>query len=171
MDPTIEVYDPNGTLVLNGPTDGTSCNNYNCTFSVDIIPATTGTYSVVLYDLNTNEAGRYHFGLQCVFSPGDFICDDLDPATLPVCDNCSVVDNLGQRDTDADGYGNMCDPDFDNNLVVGSADLAYFKSRFFTTDPDADLNGDGVVNGGDLAILKKMFFQPPGPSCVAPNTP
>jgi hypothetical protein len=62
----------------------------------------------------------------------------------------------------------MCDPDFDNNLVVGSADLAYFKPRFFSADPDADLNGDDVVNGADLAILKKMFFQPPGPSCVAP---
>ena len=171
MDPTIEVYDPNGTRILNGPLDGASCDNYLCTFSVDFIPAITGTYSVVLYDLSTNEAGRYHFGLQCVFSPGDFICDNLDPATLPVCDNCSVVGNPGQRETDGDGYGNFCDPDLDNNGVVQAADLAIFKPLFFTTDPDADFDGNGIVQAGDLAIMKKMFFQPPGPSCETPNTP
>ena len=81
-------------------------------------------------------------------------------------DNCTLVQNPLQRDTDSDGYGNFCDPDFDNNLVVGAYDLAYFKSTFFTTDPDADLNGDGIVNAADLAILKPFFFQPPGPSYI-----
>jgi hypothetical protein len=81
-------------------------------------------------------------------------------------DNCIQVQNSLQRDTDGDGYGNFCDPDFDNNLIVGSADLAYFKSKFFSNDPDADLNGDGIVSGGDLAIFKPMFFQPPGPSYI-----
>jgi hypothetical protein len=79
-------------------------------------------------------------------------------------DNCINVINPDQRDTDGDGYGNICDPDFDNNLIVNATDLAYFKTRFFSTDPDADLNGDGIVNAGDLAILKAFFFKPPGPS-------
>ena len=83
-------------------------------------------------------------------------------------DNCILVPNPAQRDTDADGYGNYCDPDFDNNLVVNAADLAFFKTRFFTTDADADLTGDGIVNAADLAILKTMFFKPPGPSGSAP---
>ena len=170
MDPTIEVYDPNGTLVLNGAVDGASCSGFGCVFSVDIVPAITGVYSVVFYDLGTNEAGRYQFGLQCVFSPGDFICDDI-TSPLPVCDNCSVVGNPGQRETDGDGYGNFCDPDLDNNGVVQAADLAIFKPLFFTTDPDADFDGNGIVQAGDLAIMKKMFFQPPGPSCETPNTP
>ncbi len=73
-----------------------------------------------------------------------------------------------QRDTDGDGYGNVCDPDFDNNLVVGAADLAYFKTRFFSNDPLADLNGDGFAASADLAILKVMFFKPPGPSGLVP---
>jgi hypothetical protein len=81
-------------------------------------------------------------------------------------DNCTLVHNPLQRDTDADGYGNFCDPDFDNNLIVGAADLAYFKPKFFTADPDADLNGDGSVSAADLAILKMFFFQPPGPSYI-----
>ena len=38
------------------------------------------------------------------------------------------------------------------------------KSRFFTTDEDADLNGDGSVNFADLSMMKESFFQPPGPS-------
>ena len=83
-------------------------------------------------------------------------------------DNCTLTGNPLQRDTDIDGFGNFCDPDFDNNLVVGAADLAFFKPKFFGSDPDADLNGDGVVSGGDLAILKQMFFKPPGPGGLVP---
>ncbi len=83
-------------------------------------------------------------------------------------DNCVLVANSPQRDTDGDGYGNYCDPDFDNNLVVAAADLAFFKPKYFTADPNADLNGDGVVGAADLAILKVMFFKPPGPSGLAP---
>ena len=101
---------------------------------------------------------------------------------LDVNDNCALVANgpnaplpwlnsiinLDQRDTNGDGYGNICDPDLDNNGVVQAADLAIFKPLFFTGDPDADFDGNGVVQAADLAILKRMFFGPPGPSCVAP---
>lgn len=91
---------------------------------------------------------------------GDFVPDLLD--------NCLEVSNSNQRDTDGDGYGNVCDPDFDNNLIVNAADLGYLKSKFFTTDPHADLDGSGVVNAGDLARLKSFFFKAPGPSGLNP---
>jgi hypothetical protein len=91
---------------------------------------------------------------------GDTIFDHLD--------NCRLIENADQRDTDNDGYGNACDPDFDNNLVVNASDLAYFKTVFFTPDPDADLNGDGIVNAADLATLKIFFFNPPGPGAITP---
>jgi len=84
------------------------------------------------------------------------------------CDNCTQVANPAQRDTNGDGFGNYCDADFDNNLVVNAADLAFFKTKFFSADPEADLNGNGVVNAADLAILKTMFFKPPGPSGLVP---
>ena len=93
-------------------------------------------------------------------SDSDIVADSVD--------NCTLAPNADQRDTDNDGYGNACDPDFDNNLVVNAFDLAFFKNRFFTNDPDADLNGNGVVNAADLAILKSFFFKPPGPSASAP---
>ena len=83
-------------------------------------------------------------------------------------DNCILVPNPAQRDTDTDGYGNYCDPDFDNNITVNAADLGYLKSQFFTADPDADLDGSGSVSAGDLAILKSFYFKSPGPSGLVP---
>jgi len=73
-----------------------------------------------------------------------------------------------QRDTDGDGYGNRCDPDFDGNGVVNFGDLARMRVGFLSDEPDLDLDGDGVVDFGDLAILRRFFLQPPGPSGVAP---
>jgi len=91
---------------------------------------------------------------------GDGVADDHD--------NCTLVSNFDQRDTNDDGYGNACDPDLNNDGIVNFADLAKMKSVFFTTNADADLNGDGVVNFADLARLKEFFFKPPGPSAKAP---
>jgi len=51
---------------------------------------------------------------------------------------------------------------------VNFLDLGLMKGRFFSDDPDADLDGDGNVNFLDLGIMKGSFFQPPGPS-GAPN--
>ena len=83
-------------------------------------------------------------------------------------DNCSLKTNADQRDTDGDGFGNVCDPDLNNDGIVNDTDLAIMKTKFYTTDPDADLNGDGSVNTGDLAILKSLNGKPPGPSGLVP---
>lgn len=80
-------------------------------------------------------------------------------------DNCLLTPNAQQRDTDADGFGNSCDPDLDNDGVVSFVDISIMRSRFFQTgDLDADLNGDEAVNFADLAILRSYIFQPPGPA-------
>jgi hypothetical protein len=89
-------------------------------------------------------------------SDSDGIPDDVD--------NCTERANADQRDTDGDGYGNRCDPDFNGDGVVNFVDLGVMKDVFFSNDADADLDGDGAVNFGDLGILKGYFFDPPGPS-------
>lgn len=84
-------------------------------------------------------------------------------------DNCTNVSNADQRDTNGDGFGNLCDPDLNNDNVINAADLALLRSVFFDTgDLDADFNGDGVVNSTDLSFMKARFFGAPGPSGVAP---
>lgn len=83
-------------------------------------------------------------------------------------DNCIEVINTNQRDTNVDGFGNICDPDLNNNGVVNFLDLGIMRSVLFTTDPDADLDGNGSVNFIDLGIMRSMLFQPPGPSGIAP---
>ena len=91
------------------------------------------------------------------------VVDDT-PSSGP--DNCIGVPNADQRDTDGDGFGNMCDADLNNDGIVNFADLARFKEVYGTADPHADFNGDGVVDDQDLEILKGMFGEAPGPSEV-----
>jgi hypothetical protein len=94
--------------------------------------------------------------------------DDADSDGVPDgADNCTAVPNPDQRDTNGDGYGNVCDPDLDNDGLVNFADLGMMKNVFFSADADADLDGNGSVNFSDVGILKAFFFRPPGPSGLA----
>lgn len=100
---------------------------------------------------------------------GPFADTDADGAAQ-VYDNCLNVSNPDQRDTDFDGFGNICDGDLNNSLgIVNFSDLSLFRSAFGLTNPDADFNGNGgVVNFQDLAIFRTLFGAPPGPSALAP---
>jgi len=95
-------------------------------------------------------------------------------------DNCVDVPNgplipdaggHSQRDTDGDGYGNMCDGDLNNDGSTNTLDLNLYKLAHRTElgDPnynvDADFNGDGMINTLDLNIYKGLHRKPPGPSC------
>jgi hypothetical protein len=117
-------------------------------------PTDTITISVTL------AKGQVFVGVPPIDSDADGVPD--------TADDCLLVADADQRDTDGDGYGNACDPDFNNDLVVNANDLARLKSVFFKADALADLNGDGVVNAVDLARLKANFFKPPGPSALVP---
>jgi hypothetical protein len=101
-------------------------------------------------------ATRISFAILELDSDSDGVGDSVD--------NCTDTANPDQRDTDGDGHGNMCDADLNNDCIVNAIDLGFFRSVFFTPDPDADFNGDGVVNAIDLGTLKRLFFAPTGPS-------
>ena len=79
-------------------------------------------------------------------------------------DNCVNAINAGQTDVDADGYGNACDADVNNDCVINVVDLGALRSAFFSSDPLLDFNSDGVVNVSDLGIMRANFFGVPGPA-------
>lgn len=104
-------------------------------------------------------------------SDGDGVDDSID--------NCIDVSNgpltpnihapFIQRDADSDGFGNACDPDFNNDCVVDSADEAYWSTVVFSPDPVGDIHprgGDGIVNFGDRAVIVDYIdnCKVPGPS-------
>ncbi|MEL7449469.1 MAG: M14 family zinc carboxypeptidase [Pseudomonadota bacterium] len=82
-------------------------------------------------------------------------------------DNCVLAPNPDQRDTNGDGYGNLCDADLNDDDVVNFADLGVMKAAFFTAgDTDTDLDGDQMTDFADLALMKSQFFTSPGPSAA-----
>lgn len=89
-------------------------------------------------------------------SDGDGVLDDRD--------NCTQAANTDQRDSNGDGYGNVCDADLDDSGRVTIADLRLLVERLFTDDADADLNGDGTVTVADFTLAREQVFQVPGPS-------
>lgn len=105
----------------------------------------------------------FAWSIVSVANASDIDGDGIDNAV----DNCLEVANPDQTDTDGDSFGNRCDPDFDNNLRVDFADLAYLKERFFSDDPLTDLDNNNRTDFADLAILKSMFFSAPGPGASA----
>ena len=95
--------------------------------------------------------------LACPDTDGDGIQDSLD--------NCTLVANTDQRDTNGDGFGNICDADLNQDLKTDLSDFSLFRSVFTTADPDADFDGSGTVNLTDFSLFRVMFGSPPGPSC------
>jgi len=103
---------------------------------------------------------------------GDGIPDVLDKCTM----DSRNATPPSTCDSDSDGYGNVCDADFNQNFVVNSVDFAdYFMPAFKGFDPSPwpegmDMNCNSAVGSVDFSD----FFIPkfkgalggavPGPS-------
>lgn len=88
-------------------------------------------------------------------------------------DNCTLLHNPRQVDADADGYGNRCDGDLNNNLRTNSQDHTLFRAQLGQLAlPGAyltgDINANGFVNAQDYVLLKQLLGSPPGPSGLKP---
>ncbi len=130
-----------------------------------------GTWSLFIDDDENTDSGSivgWTLAITTTAPPdadGDGVEDALDNCTnAPNGPLAPDAGGASQRDTDGDGYGNLCDGDFDGNGFVNYADLAYFRAAFGTADEHADLDGSGgMVNFVDLAIFRALFGNPPGP--------
>lgn len=102
---------------------------------------------------------------------------DTDSDLVPdAFDNCSTIvngpnQNSNQVDSNQDGFGNACDPDYDNNGATTTADFSIFFAAFTgTPDPDTDHDGNGATTTADFTTFLAYFQNGqagPGPSGLA----
>jgi hypothetical protein len=99
-------------------------------------------------------------------------------------DNCLDLANASQCDSDLDGFGNLCDADYDNDGTTGIPDFNTFRANMGLAvppgDPDTDHNCDGTVGVPDFNVMRTLFGGSSGPSglecrgstpCTAPVGP
>lgn len=88
-----------------------------------------------------------------------------------VSDNCSNVPNAhpANCDSDQDGYGNLCDGDYNGDAVHSGSDIAPFIALVGAGSLLADTNCDGVASGGDIGPFIGVLSGSgaPGPSGLA----
>ena len=109
----------------------------------------------------------------CTSATDDLEAPDQDgDGVLDHEDNCIRHANPTQRDTDIDGFGNICDADFTNDGNVSLNDYFMLSRAIFTWrghpayDKHVDLDGDGAIDLGDFLGLSAAFGGPPGPSAL-----
>lgn len=107
---------------------------------------------------------------------GDLVCD--------AADNCVLLANQGQVDVDGEGYGNVCDGDFDNTGYITIGDFITFQTCFPRTvgaaggpaaDPecrDSDMDHSGVITIGEFSLFRRSaVYGIPGLSCGFSSPP
>jgi len=138
-----------------------------------VVPAVAGVYTI--YDRMLTLTNHFYAGtvISPMANPGGQVATlEIVPAVVDTdgdgvadsADNCTLVPNVDQRDTNKDGFGSICDPDLNNDGIVNIQDYSIFRSKFNSSDTDADFNGDGVVNLSDYSIFRAYFGKPPGPA-------
>ena len=92
---------------------------------------------------------------------GDGVQDNID--------NCTLIANASQTDTDNDGYGNRCDADFNNDGAIGIPDFGQLVASFGSAEgapaynANVDCDDNGVIGISDFGCLVAVFGGGPGP--------
>ena len=90
-------------------------------------------------------------------------------------DNCLMVNNAFQDDTDLDDCGNLCDADYNQSGIVDFGDFGAFTANFGTANQVfmhvEPINAPGrVVGFGDFGFFVVNFGKVPGPSGTTAGT-
>jgi hypothetical protein len=115
-----------------------------------------GTFPDIGADEGQSGGGSGGGPLAVIDSDGDGVLDSAD--------NCTLVANPGQEESDGDIYGDACDADFNNDGVVDFGDVMVALGLINQPGPKADFDQNGVVNFGDITHLLGMLNTPSGPS-------
>jgi hypothetical protein len=132
------------------------------TFQARVLPSASGgevtmeVFNRIDIDGTVEESESVTISVENSDSDNDGVDDALD--------NCAFRGNPNQVDADADGYGNFCDGDFNNDDFVNLPDLRYLIQKMGTDDPEVDMNSDGIVDMDDVEIFKTTWLFSPGPS-------
>lgn len=83
-------------------------------------------------------------------------------------DNCRLVANASQVDSNNDGFGNRCDGDLNNNNATNAQDTVLFRQQLGQPSVApvynaADINSNGAVNAQDTVLFRGLLGSPPGP--------
>ena len=107
------------------------------------------------------------FGISAAALSADIKSDKDKDGIVDVLDNCVHIANPNQIDFDADGFGNQCDGDFNNDKKITREDFSNFKRRFETGHPSADINENGKLDEADHSEMKRLMEQgESGPSSI-----
>lgn len=90
--------------------------------------------------------------------------DDDNDGILDVDDNCPLIGNSDQADTDGDGIGNVCDQDDDNDGINDTIDNCPLIANPNQEDDDNDGIGNSCDDDSDNDGV-------PNPVDLCPNTP
>ncbi len=121
------------------------------------------------WEVPENFTGPAFFQLDAIrlsAPPTDMDDDGVNDAV----DNCLIVPNSDQVDTNADGYGNICDPDLNNDDEVGIQDFNLFRGAFGAScggpgyDAEVDFNSDCAIGIVEFNTFRSYFGGSPGPS-------
>ncbi len=136
-------------------------------------PDTTGSAWLFYFSNGLQANGLKNSGYYAWAVRSDDLDTDSDGFTDGV-DNCTLVANPSQLDSDGDGYGNICDGDINNSGTVTTADFGLLRSvlgqpaAFNPTAAAADMNGSGTVTTADFGLLRARLGTAPGPSGLNP---
>ena len=121
-------------------------------------------------------AGLMTLGLAFSANAGGVLDTDSDlvPDPFDVCTTTAdgPNDSCNQVDTNTDGYGNACDPDYDNNGATTTTDFTVYFDAFtgVAPNPDTDHDCNGATTTTDFTVFLQRFQngnEGPGPSGLA----